>query len=126
MSSPGAEPADPVTAFLSAQMTHDWDRVADLLAADVVRAGPDEARAEGRDAYLLYLRDVHASMTGYQFEILRLVYSADRRVALVEIHEQLVQADGEPLAVTEAMVFDIDGDGRIAHLSVYTKVGPGQ
>jgi ketosteroid isomerase-like protein len=121
-----AEPADPVSAFLAAQTAHDWDGVADLLAVDIVRVGPDEARAEGRDAYLGYLQAVHASMTGFRYEILRLVYSANRRVALVEIHEQLVQADGEPLAVTEAMVFDIDGEGRIAHLSVYTKVGPGE
>jgi ketosteroid isomerase-like protein len=64
---------------------------------------------------------VHGTITGYDFDVLRLVYSSDRRVALVEIHERLVQPDGEPLAVTEAMVFDLDTDGRITWLSVYAK-----
>ncbi len=118
-----ADPADdPVSVFLVAQQAHDWDRVADRLAVDIVRLGPDQARCAGRHAYLAFLQEVHATITGYDFEVLRLVYSADGRVALVEIREQLVQADGEPLAVTEAMVFDLDRDGRIARLSVYTKV----
>jgi ketosteroid isomerase-like protein len=118
------EPADdPVSAFLAAQQAHEWERVADLLAPDVVRLGPDQARCRGRDDYLTFLQEVHATMTGYEADIQRLVYSPDRRVAVVEIRERLVQPDGSPLAVNEAMVFDLDRDGRITRLSVYTKVG---
>ena len=41
---------------------------------------------------------------------------------LVEIDEHLTEANGTELAVSEAMVFDLTTEGRIRHLSVYTKI----
>ena len=54
--------------------------MAGLLSPGIVRFGPDEARCDGRDEYLRYLQEVHGTITGYQFEVQRLAYSADRRV----------------------------------------------
>ncbi len=115
---------DTVSAFLTAQRAHDWSRVADLLAVDVVRRGPDGASCAGRDDYLRFLREVHTTISGYELDVVRLIWSGDGRVAVAEVRERLVQSNGEPLAVTEAMVFDIDAQARIARLSVYTRIDP--
>ena len=110
-----------VTEFLGCSEHADWTRAAGLLAPDLTRTGPDGAVVRGRAAYLALLQGLLGGITDYRYTVGRMVASADDRVVLVEIHEELTEADGTPVAVDEAMVFDVTADGRIAALSVYTK-----
>jgi limonene-1,2-epoxide hydrolase len=116
---------DVVMAFLACGGRRDFSAARPLLAEGVTRVGPDGDIKTGRDEYLAYLEQVLAGASDYRYQVARAVPSADGRTVLVELDESLVEAGGNRVAVTEAMVFDLTPDLRVGRLSVYMKVPPG-
>jgi ketosteroid isomerase-like protein len=115
-----------VLAFLACGGRRDIAAAAELLEDDVSREGPDGSALSGSRTYLGYLQDVLGQALGYRYDVRRCIVSADGRTVVVELDEELTESDGARLSVREAMVFQLSDRARIAGISVYTKVAPGQ
>jgi len=63
-----------------------------------------------------FLSALMPTLPGYSMTVSRVV-SRDR-IVLVELTE-VVEVGGEPLVTPEALVFELDEDGLIAHISIY-------
>jgi ketosteroid isomerase-like protein len=105
-----------VVRYLDRMVAHDWEAMAACLAEDVVRVGPFGDTYTPRDTYVAFLSDLMPVLPGYSMRIDR-VQSIGRTV-LVELTE-IVEIDGSPLETPEALVFDLDDEGRIAHIAIY-------
>jgi hypothetical protein len=105
-----------VERYLERMVAHDFAAMADCLAEDVVRVGPFGDRYTPRDSYVAFLSALMPTLPGYSMTVSRVV-SLDRLV-LVELTE-VVEVGGEPLVTPEALVFELDEDGLIAHISIY-------
>ena len=105
-------------AFLSCGPRRDFSAARDILDENVVRSGTGGHKS-GRDEYLAYLESVMQDAVGYQYNVKRCLESKDGRTVVVEIDESLTQADGTELAVSEAMVFDLNPAGQITRITVY-------
>jgi ketosteroid isomerase-like protein len=105
-----------VVRYLDRMVAHDWEAMAACLAEDVVRVGPFGDTYTPRDTYVAFLSDLMPALPGYSMRIDR-VQSIGRTV-LVELTE-IVEIDGSPLETPEALVFDLDDEGRIAHIAIY-------
>ena len=105
-----------VEEYLAGMVAHNWDRVTSTLAASVVRVGPFGDTFTPREPYVAFLRELMPKLPGYSMEVRRVVAAGSTVVA--ELTES-VEVDGAPLVTPEALVFDLDGDGRIAHVAVY-------
>jgi ketosteroid isomerase-like protein len=105
-----------VVRYLDRMVAHDWEAMAACLAEDVVRVGPFGDTYAPRDVYVAFLSDLMPALPGYSMRVDR-VQSVGRTV-LVELTE-IVEIDGSPLETPEALVFDLDDDGRIAHIAIY-------
>jgi hypothetical protein len=101
--------------------THDWDALRGYLTENVVRVGPYRDRYEGRERYVAFLADLMPRLAGYEMRVDRVVYAGT--VAVAELSET-VEVDGERTVTPEALVFDLDDDGRIAGLAVYVQSLP--
>jgi ketosteroid isomerase-like protein len=120
--SPGPERAlATVETFLGCSQSRDWARAESVLHESIVRTGIDGSVTSGRSEYLGFLVGVLDDVRDYRADVARMVASGDGAVVLVQIHEELTEADGTHLEVTEAMVFDVDDDGLITSLTVYAK-----
>jgi ketosteroid isomerase-like protein len=108
---------DVVARYLDAITSHDWDALRECIAEDVVRVGPYMDRYEGRDAYVAFIADTMPRLPGYEMRVDRVTYASDR-LAFAELSET-VEIDGKPVRTPEALVFELDGDGRIAHIEVF-------
>jgi ketosteroid isomerase-like protein len=108
---------DVVERYLEAIRSHDWEALRECVAADVVRVGPYMDRYEGRDAYVAFIADTMPKLRGYEMEVTRVTYASDT-LAFAELSET-VELDGTPVRTPEALVFELDGDGRIAHIEVF-------
>jgi hypothetical protein len=97
-------------------VAHDWEAMAECLAEDVVRVGPFGDTYTPRDPYVAFLSALMPALPGYSMRIDR-VQSIGATV-LVELTE-IVEIEGAPLETPEALVFDLDGEGRIAHIAIY-------
>lgn len=116
LASDAANPAEAtaiVRNYFDALVANNWDRLASLLAADVVRNGPYRDNFEGRDEYVEFLRSTFASLKDYDLKIHSI--AGDDRTAVAEITET-VTMHGARLATDEAIVSDVRG-------SVITRVG---
>jgi ketosteroid isomerase-like protein len=113
---------DVVERYLAAVVGHDWQALGACVADGVVRVGPYGDRYEGREAYVAFLADTMPRLLGYEMQIDRVTYLGDRR-ALAELSET-VEMDGTPVRTPEALVFDLDADGRIAHIAIYIQMQP--
>lgn len=111
-----------VERYLEAITEHDWDALGDCVAEDVVRIGPYMDRYEGRDAYVAFIADTMPRLRGYKMEITRVTYAGDS-LAYAELSET-VEIEREPVRTPEALVFELDGDGRIAHIEVFIQTPP--
>src|SRR6266545_7837614 len=63
-----------VGRFLDAMAAHDWDTMADCVAADVVRVGPFRDEYRGRDDYVRFIRGLLPTLPGYSMKVDRVVY----------------------------------------------------
>jgi ketosteroid isomerase-like protein len=113
---------DVVERYLDAITAHDWDGLRDCVAHDVVRIGPYGDRYEGREAYVAFIADTMPKLRGYRMRVDRVTYTSDT-LAFAELSET-VELDGEPVRTPEALVFELDADGRIAHIEVFIQTAP--
>jgi ketosteroid isomerase-like protein len=114
---------DVVERYLDAIASHDWDTLRECVAEDVVRVGPYLDRYEGRDAYVAFIADTIPRLRGYEMRVDRVTY-ANEVLAFAELSET-VEIDGKPVRTSEALVFELDRDGRIAHIEIFIQTAPG-
>jgi ketosteroid isomerase-like protein len=110
--------ANIVETYLEKMVAHDFDAMAACLAENVVRVGPFGDTYTPRGPYVAMLSELMPSLPGYSMRIDRVVEIEKHQVVLVELTE-FVEVNGEPLETPEALVFDLDKDGLIAHISIY-------
>jgi hypothetical protein len=108
--------------YLETMVAHDFEAMAACLAEDVVRVGPFGDTYTPRDPYVAMLSELMPTLPGYSMEISRVIDAG--ALVVVELSET-VEVNGEPLVTPEALVFEIDGAGLIAHISIYIQT-PGQ
>jgi ketosteroid isomerase-like protein len=113
-----------VERYLDAISGHDWDALAACLADEgFTRVGPWGDEYPDKAGYVAFIADLMPRLPGYELRVDRLTYSADGRVAVVELSET-VDVDGKPHRTPEALVFDLDGDresGRIRRIQVFVQ-----
>jgi ketosteroid isomerase-like protein len=111
-----------VERYIDRLVAHDWEAMADCLAENIVRVGPFGDRYTPRGPYVAFLADLMPSLPGYAMRVDRIVEAG--RTAVVELTET-VEMNGAPLDTPEALVFDFDDSGRIAHIAIYIQtLGP--
>ena len=113
MTAPGPEV---VRRYLDAMVGHDWEAMAACLADDVVRVGPFGDTYTPREPYVRFLSELMPALPGYAMRIDRVLGLG--RTVVAELTET-VEVAGAPLETPEALVFDLDDDGRIAHVAIY-------
>ena len=111
-----------VERYLDCIRGHDWDGLAACLTDDVERVGPFGDTYRG-PAYLEFIRNLMPTLPGYAMDVERVLYTAEGRTATAELSET-VTVDGAPRVTPESLVFDIDGDDRIRHISIYIQRRP--
>ncbi|MGQ0805073.1 MAG: nuclear transport factor 2 family protein [Actinomycetota bacterium] len=111
-----------VERYLEAITSHDWGALRECVAQDVVRVGPYMDRYEGRDAYVAFIADTMPKLEGYEMRVDRVTYASDT-LAFAELSET-VELNGKPVRTPEALVFELDGDGRIARIEVFIQSAP--
>ncbi|HEY7946557.1 MAG TPA: nuclear transport factor 2 family protein [Acidimicrobiales bacterium] len=107
-----------VQRYLETMVAHDFDAMAACLAEDVVRVGPFGDTYTPRGPYVEMLAQLMPSLPGYSMRIDRVVELEKGRLVLVELTET-VEMNGAPLATPEALVFELNPEGLIAHISIY-------
>jgi ketosteroid isomerase-like protein len=105
-----------VERYLEKMVAHDFDAMAACLAEDVVRIGPYGDTYTPRAPYVAMLSELMPSLPGYSMEISRVMVGDD--LVLVELTE-VVEINGESLVTPEALVFELNEDGLIAHIAIY-------
>jgi len=105
-----------VEHYLDRLVAHDWEAMAACLAEDVVRVGPFGDTYTPRDPYVAYLAELMPALPGYSMRIVRVVGAG--RTVVVELVE-IVEIGGTSIETPEALVFDLDDEGRIAHIAIY-------
>ena len=100
--------------FLDRMVGHDWDGMAACVTDDVERVGPFCDVYRGKDEYVAFISELMPSLGGYAMKVDRVVYAG--RVAMAELTETVDGTD-----TPESLVFDLDGDGRIARISIYIR-----
>lgn len=111
-----------VERYLDAIIGHDWDALADCLSDDgFSRVGPWGDEYPDKATYLAFIADLMPRLPRYEMRIDRVTYSADERLAVVELTET-VDVEGRRHPTPEALVFDLDADGgrgRIRRIQVF-------
>lgn len=111
-----------VERYLHAITGHDWDAFAACLTDDgFERVGPWGDAYRAKDEYVAFISDLMPKLPGYEMRVDRVTYSADERLAVVELSET-IEVDGRPHVTPEALVFDLDGDrehGRIRRIQIF-------
>jgi ketosteroid isomerase-like protein len=111
-----------VERYLDAIIGHDWNALAACLSDDgFTRVGPWGDEYPDKAEYAAFIADLMPKLPGYEMRVDRVTYSADRRLAVVELTET-VEVDGLPHPTPEALVFDLDGgseQARIRRIQVF-------
>jgi ketosteroid isomerase-like protein len=115
--------ADIIERYLDAIASHDWDVVDECIADDIVRVGPYGDRFAGRDDYMAFIAEQMPKLKGYLMEVHRVTYASDVLV-FAELTET-VDLDGKPMRTPEALVFELNGDGRIARVDIFIQTPGG-
>jgi limonene-1,2-epoxide hydrolase len=110
-----------VETYLERMVAHDFEAMAACLAEDVVRVGPYGDTYTPRDTYVAMLAKLMPSLPGYSMEISRVIVKDN--LVVVELTE-VVGVGGAPLVTPEALVFELNDDGLIAHISIYIQTLP--
>jgi hypothetical protein len=109
-----------VEGYLEAVANQDWERLRASVRDDIVREGPFGDVYSGVDAYVDFLSALMPKLVGYAMDVARVTYVDDGRRAYAELSET-VELDGTPTVTPEVLVFDLDADGLIAHVAIYTR-----
>jgi ketosteroid isomerase-like protein len=109
-----------VEGYLHAVATQDWHGMRASVREDVVRIGPFGDTYTGRDAYVEFLSGLMPTLPGYSMDVTRVTYLDNGRRAIAELTET-VTMDGAPMVTPEALLFDLDDDGRIARIEIFTR-----
>jgi ketosteroid isomerase-like protein len=109
-----------VEDYLDAVATQDWARMGATIRDDIVRIGPFGDVYTGREAYTEFLSGLMPTLPGYSMDVTRVTYVDDGRRAVAQLSET-VTMDGSPLVTPEALLFDLDDDGRIARVEIFTR-----
>jgi len=111
-----------VERYLDAIIDHDWDALAACLSDDgFTRVGPWGDEYADKAEYVAFIADLMPKLPGYEMRVDRVTYSADGRLAAVELTET-VEVEGKPHRTPEALVFDVDGErehARIRRIQVF-------
>jgi hypothetical protein len=108
-----------VETYLEAIATQDWDRMRETIRGDVHRIGPYGDVYDGKDDYLKFLSELLPTLPGYAMDVARVTYCDERR-AVVELTET-VTVGGTPRVTPEVLLFDLDDDGRISRIEIFTR-----
>lgn len=108
-----------VERFLENYAARNWEGLADCFSEDgFERIGPYVDVISGADEYLAFLRRVVPILQeGYALVPNRIVY-VDDHLAFAELTERL-PIDGTLTDIPEAIVFGLDGRGKINHMRLY-------
>lgn len=109
-----------VEDYLDAVATQDWARMSARVREDVVRIGPFGDVYTGRDDYVKFLSDLMPTLPGYSMDVTRVTSVDDGRRVVAELSET-IEMDGKPLVTPEVLLFDLDSDGLIAHIEIFTR-----
>lgn len=111
---------DVIERFLERYNARDWDALADCFsAAGFQRTGPYGDTIEGAAEYVAFLRRVVPTLGDrYRLDPVRVVPAG--RGALAEVVEDF-EVDGEVRRTPEAIVVEVDADGRIARMRLYVQ-----
>jgi hypothetical protein len=118
-----ADPISCVERYLDAIASQDWNVVDECIAGDIVRVGPYGDRFAGRDDYIAFIADLMPKLRGYLMEIHRVTYVSDV-LAFAELTET-VRLDGKAMRTPEVLIFELNGDGRIARVDIFIQT-PGE
>jgi hypothetical protein len=109
-----------VEDYLDAVATQDWDRLRAAVRDDIVREGPFGDVYTGVGPYVEFLSALMPTLPGYSMDVAKVTYVDGGRRAFAELSET-VEMDNQPLVTPEVLVFDLDGDGLITHVAIYTR-----
>jgi predicted ester cyclase len=109
-----------VEDYLDAVATQDWERMSARIRDDVVRVGPFGDVYIGREDYVKFLSDLMPTLPGYAMDISRVTAVDEGRRVVAELSET-VEMDGQPLVTPEVLLFDLDDDGLIARIEIFTR-----
>ena len=113
-----------VHRYLAAIQAHDWEAFAATLADDgFSRTGPYGDTYATKDEYVAFISQLMPTLPGYEMRVDRVTPAHDGRSATVELSET-VEVDGAPLLTPEAVVFDLDPDGRIRRVQIFVQTLP--
>jgi hypothetical protein len=105
--------------YFAAMRAHDWEALAATLADDVHRTGPFLDEVRGKRAYVEFLAGVVPKLENYALDVAR-IRALEGGAALVELSESM-DREGRRETHPEALLFEFDGDGRIARVDIYIK-----
>jgi hypothetical protein len=109
-----------VEGYLAAVATQDWQALAAAVTEDVIRIGPFGDTYTGREAYVDFLSSLMPTLSGYSMDVARVSYLDRGRRAVAELSET-VTVDATPLITPEVLLFDLDADGQVARIEIFTR-----
>jgi hypothetical protein len=113
-----------VERYLDAIRAHDWEAFAATLADDdFSRTGPYGDTYATKAEYVAFISALMPTLPAYELQVGRVTPAADGRSVTVELSET-VEVDGAPLVTPEALVFDLDPDGRIRRIRIFIQILP--
>ncbi len=109
-----------VEDFVRCYVERDWERLASCFNDhDFERIGPYVDVISSAKEYLDFLRRVVPTMgDDYALEADRIVYLPEQKVAFAQLLEHL-RVDGQMTDIPEAIIFDLDDNGRIRRMQLY-------
>jgi ketosteroid isomerase-like protein len=109
-----------IETYLRALVDGDWDTFAGCLADDgFTRVGPFGDVKPTKAEYVAFLTDLMPTLPGYSMDVTRVTYTGS--LAFAELSET-VEVDGTPLRTPECLTFELDDDGRIRRVEVFTQM----